>query len=269
MLIRIHHETHYRYEAAPSVIVQRLMLTPGDFASQRTRNWSIEAPGIEMAMSYIDGFGNRLHLITTRNTPGEQSIIARGEVETKDTAGIVANLPAHVPDAVFLRQTKATQASKAMRALAQAVRIAGNELQQAHALLAEIRQSVAYETGSSHAHTTAEEAFAEKRGVCQDHAHIMVGMARELGIPARYVTGYLVTGTGASSAAAHAWAELRIPDLGWVGFDPANGQSPTDHYVRLAAGLDAAAVAPVRGVRRGGGGAEEMTVAVSVEIAQQ
>lgn len=269
MLIRIHHETHYRYEAAPAAIIQRLMLSPCDFAGQRTLGWSINAPGIDTAMSYVDGFGNRLHLVTVRNTPGPHIIIAEGEVETKDTAGIVTNLPAHVPDVVFLRQTPATQVSKAMRSLAQSVRDAGGELQQVHALMGEIHSRVAYETGTSHTHTTAEEAYADKRGVCQDHAQIMVGIARELGIPARYVTGYLVTGTGASSAAAHAWAEVRIPDLGWVGFDPANGQSPTELYVRLAAGLDAAAVAPVRGIRRGGGGAEEMTVAVTVEIAQQ
>lgn len=269
MLIRIHHETHYRYEAAPSAIVQRLMLTPCDFAGQRTLRWTIDAPGIETAMSYADGFGNRLHLITVRNTPGPHAVIASGEVETKDTAGIVQGLPSQVPDAVFLRQTRATQVSKAMRSLALLVKEAGGELQQAHALMSEVRSRVAYETGASHAHTTAEDAFADRRGVCQDHAQIMVGIARELGIPARYVTGYLVTGQGASSAAAHAWAELRIPDLGWVGFDPANGQSPTEQYVRLAAGLDAAAVAPVRGIRRGGGGAEELTVAVTVEIAQQ
>jgi transglutaminase-like putative cysteine protease len=94
-------------------------------------------------------------------------------------------------------------------------------------------------------------------------------VARLRGIPARYVTGYLVTGQGASSAAAHAWAELFIPDLGWVGFDAANNQCPTDHYVRVAAGLDAAAVAPVRGSRRGADGPEQLRVEVRVEISQQ
>jgi transglutaminase-like putative cysteine protease len=96
-----------------------------------------------------------------------------------------------------------------------------------------------------------------------------VTVARHLGIPARYVTGYLVTGVGASSSAAHAWAEFLVPDLGWVGFDAANGQCPTEHYVRVASGLDAASVAPVRGTRRGGSGPEHMRVEVRVEISQQ
>ena len=106
-----------------------------------------------------------------------------------------------------------------------------------------------------------------------DRVHValprtLAAAARAAGIPARYVTGYLVTGQGASSTAAHAWAEALVPDLGWVGFDPANAKCPTDNYVRVAAGLDAAGVAPVGGSRRGGD-AERMRVEVRVEIAQQ
>jgi transglutaminase-like putative cysteine protease len=137
-----------------------------------------------------------------------------------------------------------------------------------HALMNDIHSRVAYELGATHAHTTAAEAFADQRGVCQDHAHIFIAAARAAGIPARYVTGYLVTGQGASSTAAHAWAEALVPDLGWIGFDPANAKCPTDNYVRVAAGIDAAGVTPIRGSRRGGNG-ERMRVEVRVEIAQQ
>jgi transglutaminase-like putative cysteine protease len=132
-----------------------------------------------------------------------------------------------------------------------------------------VHGKVAYELGASDAQTTAAQALAAGRGVCQDHAHIMLAMARFLGMPARYVTGYLVTGQGASSTAAHAWAELHVSGLGWVGFDAANGQCPTAHYVRVAAGLDAASVAPVRGSRRGAEGTERLRVEVRVEISQQ
>jgi transglutaminase-like putative cysteine protease len=132
----------------------------------------------------------------------------------------------------------------------------------------EVHAKVAYELGATGAHTTAAEAFEDGRGVCQDHAHILTAAARSAGLPARYVTGYLVTGVGASATAAHAWAEVLVPDLGWVGFDAANNTCPTDSYVRVAAGLDAAGVAPVRGSRRGGA-MERMSVEVRVEIAQQ
>ncbi len=269
MRLKIHHDTHYAYDAAPSYLVQRLHLTPVNFEGQKTISWNITAPGIEAGLSHVDGFGNVTHLVTVRGHTGPLTISAVGEVETTDTAGMVRGLVHPLPDAVYLRRTPATQMNTAMQRLAESVDRRAPALEQAHTIMNQVHAQVAYEVGSTTMHTTAAEAFAEGRGVCQDHAHILIALARSLGFPARYVTGYLVTGTGASSSAAHAWAELLVPDLGWVGFDAANGQCPTPHYVRIAAGLDASAVAPVRGFRRGGTGAEQMTVAVRVEIAQQ
>lgn len=269
MRLKIHHETHYIYDQTPAYLVQRLHLTPADHEGQRSVSWSVVAPGIGNSLAHVDGFGNLTHLVTVRGHRGPLTITAEGEVDTKDTAGLVRGLAGQLPDAVYLRRTPATELSPQLATQAHTYDRGMASLELAHRIMDDVHAAVAYETGSTHARTTAAEAFADRRGVCQDHAHIMLALARAVGMPARYVTGYLVTGTGASSSAAHAWAELLIPDLGWVGFDAANGQCPTDLYVRIAAGLDAAAVAPVRGFRRGGGGAEEMTVAVRVEIAQQ
>ena len=169
---------------------------------------------------------------------------------------------------MFLRQTKSTLPSPALRALAEKTAATSGKLDLLHRLMDEIHGKVAYEIGTTDSETTAAEAFAAGRGVCQDHAHIFLGAARFLGIPARYVTGYLVTADGAPATAAHAWAEALVPDLGWVGFDAANGTCPTDHYVRVAAGIDAAGITPIRGSRRGGQ-AERMRVEDRVEIAQQ
>ena len=115
-----------------------------------------------------------------------------------------------------------------------------------------------------------EDAYvelAEGRGVCQDHAHIFLSAVRSLDIPARYVTGYLVTHDGSTASAAHAWAEVLVPDLGWVGFDAANCKCPTEDYVRVATGLDAQGVVPVRGSRKGGE-SERLTVEVAVGAEQ-
>jgi transglutaminase-like putative cysteine protease len=269
MRLHVHHATHYTYEARPAHIVQRLLLEPSSFASQRVINWTITAPGIETGLKYRDGIGNWVHLITSKPTDKKLTIVAEGEVESEDTAGVVKGLPQAAPEPVFLRTTPATTADARLMNFALGLPKSGNRLEMAHAMMQAIHQAVAYLPGTSHAHTTAAEAFGEGSGVCQDHAHIMLTAARLHGIPARYVTGYLMTGTGASSTAAHAWAELLIPDLGWVGFDAANNQCPTDHYVRVAAGLDALAVAPVRGSRRGSHGKEDLTVEVRVEISQQ
>jgi transglutaminase-like putative cysteine protease len=269
MRIHIHHQTHYRYAERPSYLVQRLHLTPTNFESQKTINWKVSATGIENALSYVDGFGNCIHLVTAHDLALENTVTAEGEVETKDAAGLVRGLVSSVPDNVFLRQTGLTMPDTAMRAALAKWGGVNSALETAHQLMLHLHRTIAYDVEASQADTTAAQAFSRGRGVCQDHSHLMVGMARELGMPARYVTGYLVTGMGASSVAAHAWAEILIPDLGWVGFDAANGQSPTEQYVRVAAGLDAMAVAPVKGSRRGGTAQEHMTVEVRVEIAQQ
>jgi transglutaminase-like putative cysteine protease len=115
-----------------------------------------------------------------------------------------------------------------------------------------IREAVDYVVGATDVQTTAGEALRAGHGVCQDHAHVFMACARLLGVPARYVSGYLVTGDGEQVfEASHAWAEAHIEDLGWVAFDPANAVCATDRYVRVAVGRDYRDAAPTRGVRRG------------------
>ena len=126
-------------------------------------------------------------------------------------------------------------------------------------------ERVKYEVGATNPHTSAAEALQDGRGVCQDHAHIFISAARLLGLPARYVSGYFVTGDEPSEA-QHAWAEAFVEGLGWLGFDPANQVCPTDRYVRLACGPDAAAAAPITGNRRGG---VDEVLDVFVEVQQQ
>ena len=122
-----------------------------------------------------------------------------------------------------------------------------------------------FDTDATRPATDAAQAFALKRGVCQDFAHIFIGVAHALSIPARYVAGYLcLVDSAAEQEAGHAWAEAFIPDLGWVGFDPANGICATDAYIRVAIGIDALGAAPTRGARYGNG-AETLTVAVTVD----
>ena len=269
MRLHVRHTTHFEFSSRVDYAVQRLMLTPQSFASQHVENWKITAPGIDKALAYNDGFGNQIHLVTGVNIADEIDVVAEGFVECNDAQGLVQGLPELTPKAIYLRQTSATTPSPAMLALRSSQKNNQMEgLAQLHTLMQAIHAKVSYVVGVTDAYTTAANAFESGAGVCQDHAHIIIGIVRHLGIPARYVTGYLVTGIGASSTAAHAWAEVLVPDLGWVGFDVANCLCPTDQYVRVAAGIDAASVTPIRGLRRGGLN-ETMTVEVRVEIAQQ
>ncbi len=269
MRISVRHATHFEYDTNVDYAVQRLLLTPLNFASQHVESWTIRAVGMENALQYFDGFGNAVTLTTFTNHSGPVEIVAEGIVESHDAQGLVRGLVEMAPVAVYMRQTNATLPSnKILQLLPVHSQNLVDPLRELHGLMFLVHNNVAYLTGVTDSQTTAAEAFERGSGVCQDHAHIFLGLARSLGYPARYVTGYLVMGIGAASTASHAWVEVHVRDLGWVGFDVANCICPTEQYVRVAAGIDAASVTPVRGSRRGGV-AETMTVEVRVEIAQQ
>jgi len=146
---------------------------------------------------------------------------------------------------------------------------AGDDLERAHRISAAVADAIAYRPGTTHAHTTAAEALGQGEGVCQDHAHAVIAAARVAGLPARYVSGYLhASADGTPHEAAHAWAEVWVEGLGWVGFDASNRCCPDAHYIRLGSGLDAQGAAPIRGIARGPG-SESLDVTVAVQAAQQ
>ena len=265
MLISVRHITRYRYADPVSYTIQILRLTPLSFMGQRVLDWQVRAGGASPRLQFRDGFGNTAHLLTVNGRHEELVIEAGGTVETQDCNGVVSGLNNSAPPRVFLRETAQTKPDGAIRALAESVH-GKDTLDQLHALLGAVRERVEYVAGATDMHTSAAEALADGKGVCQDHAHIFIAAARTLAIPARYVTGYLVLGEQGTSEAHHAWAETWVEGLGWVGFDVANRVCPTDRYVRLAAGLDAGYAAPIIGSRRGG---ETETLDVSVTVQQQ
>jgi transglutaminase-like putative cysteine protease len=114
--------------------------------------------------------------------------------------------------------------------------------------------------------THLEEAFALRRGVCQDFTHVMLGLCRAVGIPARYASGYLYNGPRdhlVGSQASHAWPEVFFPGVGWIGFDPTNETLADERYIKIAVGRDYDDVAPVRGTYHGSG---HCKMAVTVEV---
>lgn len=263
MLIDVRHVTRYRYQEPTRYSVQRLHLTPQNHDGQKVIHWNIVLPPEARCLDYEDAFGNRVHLATLGEPHDSIEIVAEGRVERQDTAGVVKRARSPVPDSLFLRQTAATEASAGIRDLAQ--RLGPKpDIEALHRLMGDIRDRMEYETGVTDAHTSAAEALAEGRGVCQDHAQVFVSSVREAGVPARYISGYLLLEGDAMAEASHAWAEVLVPHLGWVGFDIANRICPTERYVRVASGLDAHGVTPVRGTRRGGG-MERLEVEVRVQ----
>jgi transglutaminase-like putative cysteine protease len=265
VLVSISHTTRYTLGAPAHYSIQSLRLTPPSFDGQKVKSWGIEMPHIEHAVAFRDCFGNMAHLVAIPEPHSAVTITASGVVETQDRAGSVRGLLETVPVRVFKRETPLTGSDDAIRALA--ARIDGKDaLDRMHKLMGAVHEDVEYIVGVTHAQTSAAEALREGRGVCQDHTHIFISAARTMGLPARYVNGYFVTGGDEPAEAHHAWAEVWVEGLGWLGFDPANGICPTERYVRLACGLDSSSAAPIRGTRRGG---VEEVLDVVVEVQQQ
>lgn len=268
MRLRIRHTTSYRYQPSAAGVIQVLRKTPGGHDGQYVADWQIDVSADTRLAARHDAFGNITHVLTT-GPIDDLTVTAEGLIETTDTGGVLKGADERFPPQLFLRSTELTQASAPIQAFARELRGAapGEEIAFLHRLMAGIAAHMTFDNDPTHAATTAAEAFALQRGVCQDYAHIFIAGARAAGVPARYVAGHFLRADGVvHQDAGHAWAEAFVPSLGWVGFDPANGICATDAHVRVATALDYLGAAPVRGTRYGGG-AETMTVAVKVDHA--
>jgi transglutaminase-like putative cysteine protease len=270
MRIKVSHETLYRYDQPPKGVIQTLRLTPRNHDGQYVVDWRIEVSEDCRLDAQEDAFGNITHTFSADGPLEMLRLVVEGEVETQDSHGIVRGTIEHFPPSLFLRATPLTAPDAAITACATAVAAGGGEpLGLMHALLARINEDIVFDTDPTQASTTAAEAFALKRGVCQDLTHIFISAAREIGFPARYVAGYFHRADGVTRQdAGHAWAEAYVPEFGWVAFDPANGICATDAHIRVAVGLDYLGAAPVRGTRYGGG-TESLAVTVVVDQAQR
>ena len=264
MHLSISHTTSYRYDAPIQYGLQKIRLRPFDSAQQRVTAWDIEVEGGSRDVMYIDQYGNGVELVSTPEGASEVKITASGTVETTDTSGVFGPAAGPAPLWHFLRPTPLTEAGDGIRDLAGGMATFDQKLDALHDLSARIAKAVEYGSGSTYAATPAEAALAGKRGVCQDHAQIFVSAARVAGIPARYVSGYLMMDDRVDQDASHAWAEAYLDNLGWVGFDISNGQSPDERYVRIACGRDYRDAAPVSGLRHGTGD-ESMIVSLQIQ----
>ena len=271
MRIRIVHDTIYRYDNPPASVIQTLRLTPRNYDGQFVQSWRIDVSADCRLAAHEDAFGNLGHTFTVDGPLDALTVHVEGEVDTVDLNGVISGAIERFPPALFLRETALTRLDPAIAGLAAQTRASSGQdtLPLLHALMARLNQEMTFDTDPTHAATTASEAFALKRGVCQDLTHIFIAAARSLGVPARYVSGYFHRADGVTEQdAGHAWAEAYVPDLGWVAFDPTNRISATDAHLRVAIGLDYLSAAPVRGARSGGAG-EALQVRIHVDQAMR
>jgi len=264
MRVWVEHTTAYAYSEPLLTSTQYLRMTPLSGSTQAVETWKLICPGA-LLNEWYDQYGNCCHTLTVAQPVSELYIKVCGLVRTRDTAGVVGTAPAELPAAIYLRQTPYTVLSPSITQFAARFEPTPKRdaIETLHEIMMAVADAVEYRKGETHVHTTGAEALEQGSGVCQDHAHIFCAVCRTLGVPARYVSGYMCPGGGHEGhAASHGWAEAFVDHLGWVGFDPTNRACATDAYIRTAIGLDYGDASPVRGVRSGGG-TETMSVRVS------
>ncbi len=265
MRLSIRHNTRYRFKEPVVHALQRLRLTPKETQGQKILDWNMSYENAVPELEYDDQHFNSVNLVAVEEGATEVLIRCEGTVDTEDNAGVIGRHSGHLPLWSFLAQTPLTKPGTEMRRFIRDFQKNDvRTLDALHALSHDIRSDVEYKTGVTAVNTTAEEALIARQGVCQDHAHIFLGAARAMGIPARYVSGYLMMNDRIDQEATHAWVEAHLDDLGWVGFDVSNGICPDPRYVRVATGLDYRDAAPITGISFGSSG-NELLVDVAVE----
>lgn len=252
MILKVHHSTKYSYTESVKHSVQILRLTPLNHHRQKIISWDLYVPG--HLSKNTDWFGNTTHVLSLPEPRNEIEITAIGRVRVfsaRPNPELGLLHPAY-----YLRNTHLTEINDNMKVVANSVSLQpGSNLEDTLIALTELSKQilakVAYVRGVTNSATTAIASFNQGSGVCQDHAHIFLSCARFLGVPARYVSGYLHT-DDTSHLSSHAWAEVWLQNA-WHSFDISNQCQAGEQHVELAYGLDYLDACPIRGSRIGGG----------------
>ncbi len=246
MKLMVNHQTHYAYSAPVQNSIQYIKMIPSSNSHQRVHYWDISVPGEKQTKK--DAFSN-IWLTSSQRKPYSQMIImAQGlvEMDSDSEYGVLDQLNPHL----FLQLTPSTHCNEAMKAFARTyapILNRENLIQLSEAILGYIP----YLPNQTSVHTSAIDAFNCRQGVCQDHSHVFIAMCKYLGLPARYVSGYLFV-PQTLHLASHAWAEVFL-DNAWYCFDISNQIFTPNSHIYVAVGRDYWDVAPVRGVREQGG----------------
>lgn len=278
----IRHDTAYDYDQPVGESRQLLRLTPRELPWQQVRQHGLQIdPEPAWRASFLDGFGNvcesmhlerdhsKLHLraeswvsLMPRGQPDLAASPAWEQVrETLAYAASKALNAERLEACAFVHDSTYVRLNKAYAEYARQDFVEGSPVLAAtHALMCRIKEEFTFDPEATDISTPVAEVFEKRRGVCQDFAHFMLACLRSLGLPARYMSGYILTHPPAGrerligADATHAWIAVYCPMLGWVEFDPTNALIPDTEHVTLGWGHDFADVSPMRGVILGGGG---------------
>jgi transglutaminase-like putative cysteine protease len=263
--LEIVHSTRYRYSSPIAETVMEVRLRPMDGNGQRCVDFRLELSHGVRPREYRDGYGNNVHYFNLVRPHSGLSVISRSTVET----GLVAD-PETGEELVqdFLRFRSPVKDVEGVRELARRHAVpdpsSPASVEQALDELAmSISREFTYDQTVTNVYSAVDDVLKLRAGVCQDFAHLFIAAARAMGVPARYVSGYIhLRGDKSAFTASHAWAEAWVAGRGWIGFDATHPVRTTPHHVRLAVGRDYTDAAPTRGVYVG---SANSTMAISVK----
>lgn len=251
MKLEIVHSTHYEYTGRIAESVMEVRLQPMDGAGQRCLAFALEISSGIKARSYTDGYGNKVHYFNLVRPHTRLSITSRSTVET----GLPLDEDAGeelVHD--FLRFRSPVMDIQGVRDIAREHSVAdpgsaGSIEAALDGLTLAISRDFEYNRVVTNVYSAVDEVLELRAGVCQDFAHLFIAVARAMGVPARYVSGYIhFAGEKGAATASHAWAEAWVPGKGWIGYDATRPVRTAEHHVRLAVGRDYSDAAPTRGI---------------------
>jgi transglutaminase-like putative cysteine protease len=252
MWLTVEHVTQLGYDEPIVEAYTEVRLKPAHRDGQRCSAFSLTTePRGATVQEYVDRFGNVVHHFDVLEAHERLAVVARSEVWTPARYIADAPTPSPLDHWDFLAPSRYVPVTDALTELAAAADGDADARATAIALMGAVRGAMTYERGTTDVHTTATEALGDGRGVCQDFAHVMIGLCRARRIPARYVSGYLYDGSNGGHGESHAWVDVHVGDAGWLSLDPTHDTEQTEHYVRVAVGRDYADVPPSRGVYRG------------------
>ena len=287
MIITTLHETAFEYARAIHASTMEARLWPVSDASQTCREYSLSVDPL-CALSEFNDYHGNLAMSFNNLAPHKTLVLTSRSVVETHRDPFQAN---PLDDAYLERKTRLdylgfdgpVQRVEELKSwIAQCGLIEADRdalwfeqnglFMSVQRLMNLIYTSFSYDTQATHVATSTREAMEGKRGVCQDFAHVFIAACRMAGIPARYVSGYLVTRRSRSaqgSPASHGWAEAFVPRHGWAAFDPTNDILPDDNYIKIASGCDYRECAPTRGIYGGDNVSAKMHVRVHTIIAEE
>jgi transglutaminase-like putative cysteine protease len=279
MKLHVVHRTIYRYGGAVTQNLNEIRLKPMSADGQVCDSFNLTTRPASRLSSFLDFYFNYVQCFEIGEPHHELAIETVSTVTTQARLlprDAITSPITRLPECHLLERCyDFTQPSTLVAVSPEVWRLAVDTChgmtdiwQSAVAIMRFIHSGFRYVPNATNVTTHMSEVLQQRRGVCQDFAHVMLGMCRAIKIPARYVSGYIYNGHTShliGSQASHAWCEVFLPDLGWHGLDPTNNQPADDRYIKVAVGRDYADAAPVKGHFRG---ASKCEMKVEVEVSQ-